>query len=102
MAKGECTRLKIFGHQKDYWKLWTSFKLVALHAISFGAKIFLELPRGCIYWQDRQFKDFFTKHSFSFATLDGCMYGPFLDLSLDAPLTNLGILAVSTLRCLVS
>ena len=51
--------LKVLAHQKEYWKLWESFKQVALHAISVGAKDFLELPRGRIYCKDKRFLRFF-------------------------------------------
>ena len=75
MTKGESIMLKVLAHQKEYWKLWKSFKRVALHAISVGAKVFLELPRGCIYWKDKRFLRFFEQHGFSYAVFDGCMYG---------------------------
>ena len=75
MARWGTIKPNILRHQREDWKLWESFKRVALHAISVGAKVFLELPRGCTYWKDRRFRSFFTKHGFTFAVLDGYMYG---------------------------
>ena len=75
MTKSESIMLEVLAHQKESWKLWASIKRVALHAISVGAQVFLELPRGCIYWKDKRFLRFFEQHGFSYAVFDGCMYG---------------------------
>ena len=75
MTKSESLMLKVLAHQKEYWKLCDSFKRVALNAISVGAKVFFELPCGCIYWKDKRFRRFFEQHVFLYSVLDGCMYG---------------------------
>ena len=55
-------KIKILSHRKEYWKFWASFKSVAIHAMSVGAKVFLELPPGCTYLRDPCFKRFFANH----------------------------------------
>ena len=48
---------------------------MAVHALSVGARVFIEWPRGCAYWKDSQVAKFLAEHKFAFAEFDGCMYG---------------------------
>ena len=66
---------KIAGHYKLFRKLWASFVIVAEHAISLGAAVFIEWPRYCRYWKERCVQRFLKKHGFRDCILDGCMYG---------------------------
>ena len=57
------------------WKLWSSFVILANHAFKVGARILIELPRGCSYWDDPRMSKFLKQHKFGFADFDDCMYG---------------------------
>ena len=74
-ARGGKTLAKIERRREVFWGLWDSFLIVAKHAIRVGARILIELPRGCSYWRDARMTDFLDKHGFSYADFDGCMYG---------------------------
>ena len=52
---GDRMLVKLKGHWKLFKQLWASFEIVAAHAISVGARIFVEWPRGCAYWGDKGF-----------------------------------------------
>ena len=40
-----------------------------------GARVILEWPDRCMYWDDEDYVEFFKKYGFSFVKFDGCMYG---------------------------
>ena len=56
-------------------RLWSAFEVVAEHALSVGARVFIEWPRACRYWKDSRVVAFLSKHGFVSAEFDGCMYG---------------------------
>ena len=72
---GDRMLVRLKGHWKLFKQLRASFEKVAIHAMSVGARIFVEWPRGCAYWNDKRVSGFLTKYGFSFADFDGCMYG---------------------------
>ena len=49
---GEKTRAKIDKHVVLFWELWDSFVIVLKHVQKVGARVFMELPRHCLYWRD--------------------------------------------------
>ena len=75
VLKGGATEIKIRYHCKLMKRLWKAFEVVASHALSVGARVFIEWPRGCSYWKDSRVVKFLNKHGFVFADFDGCMYG---------------------------
>ena len=62
-------------HWKLFKKLWKSFELVAEHALSRGATVFIEWPRSCSYWGHKAVLAFCNRHHFVKTDFDGCMYG---------------------------
>ena len=73
--RGETCREKIREHWDLFHRIWKAFEEVAEHALSKGAKVFIEWPRGCAYWREPCVVRFLAKHNFQFADFDGCMYG---------------------------
>jgi hypothetical protein len=55
--------------------LWSSFVILAKHAFKVGARIIIELPRGCSYWDGPRMSNFLQQNGFEFADFNGCMYG---------------------------
>ena len=55
------TKLKIDQHWKDFARLWHAFQIVAQHAISIGASVYHEWPRGYMYWGNRKVASFLKK-----------------------------------------
>ena len=75
MLRGSTTVNKIKGHWSEFRKLWKRLEEIANFAIPLGVKIFIEWPRGCIYWKNLKVVRFLEKYGFKFADFDGCMYG---------------------------
>ncbi len=73
--RGGKTLAKIERRREVFWTLWDYFHIVAKHAVRVGARILIELPRGCSYWHDPRMIEFLVKHGFNYADFDGCMYG---------------------------
>ena len=71
--RGGATLKKIKYHWKLMKRLWKAFQVVAEHALSVGARVFIEWPRGCRYWKDKRVVKFLSKHGFINAEFDGCM-----------------------------
>ena len=69
------TLYKIRGHRQLHERLKPAFFEVAKHAIDVGARVILEWPGGCLYWDDVDYAAFFKKYGFRFVEFDGCMYG---------------------------
>ena len=65
------TLYKIRGHKELHEQLKPAFFECAEHAISVGARVILEWPDGCLYWEDEDYVKFFQKHNFDFTTFDG-------------------------------
>jgi len=74
MLRGSTTVNKIKGHWSEFRKLWKRLEEIANFAIPLGVKIFIEWPRGCIYWKNLKVVRFLEKYGFKFADFDGCMY----------------------------
>ena len=72
---GEKTNKKIDLHVKLFWQLWDSFVIVLKHAEAVGARVFMELPRHCLYWRDQRVVKTLAKYGFLDADFDGCQYG---------------------------
>ena len=75
LKRGPETVAKIRLHWKLFKRLWAAFEVVATHALSVGARVFVEWPRRCAYWRNSRVAKFLAKHGFVFADFDGCMYG---------------------------
>ena len=75
MLRGPATVRKIKTHWKLMRRLWKAFEHVADHALSVGARVFVEWPRGCAYWRAPTVYKFLKRRRFEFADFDGCMYG---------------------------
>ena len=54
MKKGASTREKIKGHYTLFAEIWKAFEKIANHAIKIGASVWIEWPRGCQYWNNKQ------------------------------------------------
>ena len=52
LQRGPETVAKIKLHWKLFKRLWAAFEVVAEHALSVGARVFVEWPRRCVYWKD--------------------------------------------------
>jgi len=66
---------KIRLHWRLFKRLWAAFEIVASHALSIGARVFVEWPRHCAYWRQPKVMKFLQDHGFVNADFDGCMYG---------------------------
>ena len=75
VLRGPATQAKIRNHWKTMKKLWKAFEEVADHALSVGARVFVEWPRGCSYWRAPMVFKWLAKRGFVYAEFDGCMYG---------------------------
>jgi hypothetical protein len=75
LKKGPQTVAKIRLHWRLFKRLWSAFEIVASHALSVGARVFIEWPRHCAYWRQPKVSKFLQEHKFVFADFDGCMYG---------------------------
>jgi len=75
LKRGPETVAKIKLHWALFHRLWAAFEIVASHALSVGARVFIEWPRRCAYWRDKRVVAFLRKHGFTFADFDGCVYG---------------------------
>ena len=75
MTLGESTRQKVLNHWSLFRKLWTAFENVANIAIERGVSVFIEWPKSCAYWHDKQVTRFLTNWGFATTVFDGCMYG---------------------------
>ena len=75
MTKGHKTREKIKEHWALFHKLWNAFEKIAAVAIAQGMPVFIEWPRRCTYWQDKNVRAFMRKHKGTDALFDGCAYG---------------------------
>ena len=75
LKRGPETVAKVKLHWKLFKRLWAAFEVVAEHALSVGARAFIEWPRRCAYWKHDRVVKFLAKHRFKFADFDGCMYG---------------------------
>ena len=62
-------------HWKLFKRLWAAFEIVASHARSVGARVYMEWPRHCAYWRQPSVAKFLQQHGFINADFDGCMYG---------------------------
>ena len=58
-----------------FWQLWESFVIVLKHAEKVGARVFIELPRHCLYWKDRRITSVLESYGFLNADFAGCQYG---------------------------
>ena len=75
LTRGPETVAKIKLHWKLFKRLWAAFEVVAEHALSVGARVFVEWPRRCAYWKNDKVVRFMAKHRFNVTDFDGCMYG---------------------------
>ena len=75
MTRGPETVAKIKLHWKLFKRLWAAFEVVAEHALSVGARVFIEWPRKGAYWKNDKVVRFMAKHRFNVTDFDGCMYG---------------------------
>ena len=75
LLRGPATVRKIRRHWKNMKRLWNAFMQVADHALSVGARVFIEWPRGCSYWRAPFVYKFLSHRGFVDAEFDGCMYG---------------------------
>ena len=66
---------KVRLHWKLFKRLWAAFEVVAEHALSVGARVFVECPRKCAYWKNDSVAKFLSRHGLVSADFDGCMYG---------------------------
>ncbi len=49
--------------------------IVLRHAQTVGARVFMELPRHCLYWRDLRATSVLEEFGFLNADFDGCQYG---------------------------
>ena len=75
LKRGPSTVAKIKLHWRLFKWLWAAFEIVASHALSVGARVFIEWPRHCAYWRQPKVEKFLQQHGFVHADFDGCMYG---------------------------
>ena len=75
LKRGPNTVAKVKLHWRLFKRLWTAFEIVASHALSIGARVFVEWPRHCAYWRQPNVVKFLQDHGFVNADFDGCMYG---------------------------
>ena len=75
LRRGPETVAKVKLHWKLFKRLWAAFEVVAEHALSVGARVFVEWPRKCVYWKNDRVAKFLSRHGFVSADFDGCMYG---------------------------
>ena len=54
LKRGPETVAKIKLHWKLFKRLWVAFEIVVSHALSVGAKVFIEWPRRCAYWKNER------------------------------------------------
>ena len=92
-ARGEGCRAKIRQHWVLFHRIWKAFEEVAEHALSVGARVFIEWPRGCSYRREPAVVKFMNKHRLAGRTsMDACM-GCVLPggLVMGISSTNLGV-----------
>ena len=64
LTKNLGTLYNVRGHREVHEQLKAAFFTIAEHAIKMRARIMLEWPRDCMYWNDEDYVSFFTKHNF--------------------------------------
>ena len=102
LKRGPETVAKIKMHWKLFKRLWAAFEIVASHALEVGARVFIEWPRRCAYWQDGRVRKFLARHGFKKTDFDGCMYGLVAQRGRDAgmPIQKPWTVACSPGSCL--
>ena len=69
------------GFRELHEQLKPAFFEIAEHAVKKGARVMLEWPGGCLYWNDEDYSKFFKKYGFEFVDFDGfgvCVYHKFM------------------------
>ena len=87
---GEETNLEIDRHVELFWELWESFVIVLKHAERVRARVFIELPRHCLYWKDRRITSVLEQYGSSMPILmvANMVWLPSMAKRLDIPLTS--------------
>ena len=65
---------KLDAHIKDWYKIWTAFKVVARECIKHKGHIAVEWPSGCDYWRKHIVQEFF-EELLEKIKFDGCALG---------------------------
>lgn len=86
MHRGSSTASKIKGRSAEFRKLWKRLEEIACLVLPHGAAIFIERPRHCRYWDNKNVARSLDRYGFRFADFDGCMYGPVATHGKDAGL----------------
>ena len=76
IAKGKPETIeRVEAHWKLFRKLWENLEKIEKDIQSRGARIAIEWPRSCSYWNLGYVRDFCARNSLETTFFDGCAYG---------------------------